>query len=206
MSAIAAELLLPGFDDPVHDAQRVFRRVLDALARPARVVRIDDAFGGLRELSARTPRGLAAALLALADADAPVWLDAAAPAELAALLRFHAGAPIAPQPAGAAFAAVLDAAQALPLMRFDRGTPDYPDRSTTVFIALDALTDGTPVHLHGPGIRERATIAPQGLPPGFWEDRARANHEFPLGVDIVLCDAGRMIGLPRSTRVAPRED
>lgn len=206
MSAIAAELLLPGFDDPVHDAQRVFRRVLDALARPARIVRIDDAFAGLRELNARTPRALAAVLLALADADAPVWIDAVDAHELAALLRFHAGASILAQPPGAAFAAVLDAAHALPLARFDRGTADDPDRGSTVLIALDALEGGTPVSLCGPGIRHRATIAPQGLPPGFWDDRAAANNEFPRGIDIVLCDGARVIGLPRTTRIAPLED
>jgi len=33
--AHSADTLLPGFSNPVHDAQRCFRSVLDAMARPA---------------------------------------------------------------------------------------------------------------------------------------------------------------------------
>lgn len=204
MSAIAAELLLPGFDDPVHDAQRVFRRLLDALAHPGRVVELADAFTGLAGLPTDIPRGLAAALLALTDADAPVWLAPAAPG-LAALLRFHAGAPMLATPAGATFAALLDAAYALPLTRFERGTPDYPDRSTTVFIAVPALEGGARVRLQGPGIAASTTIAPRGLPSAFWRERAALRGEFPLGIDVYLCAGSRVLGLPRTTQ-AVEED
>ena len=199
MSAIASELLAPGFDDPVHDAQRVFRGLLDALARPGRIVDLAGAFGGLSELPDQVPRSLAAGLLALTDADAPVWITPEAPA-LAALLRFHAGAPMQAGPEGAAFAAVLDAGAVLPLARYERGTPDYPDRSTTIFIAVPALDGGPQVRLRGPGIATSTTIAPRGLPTDFWRERAAMRAEFPLGIEIYLCAGTRVLGLPRTTQ------
>ncbi|MBD0275911.1 MAG: phosphonate C-P lyase system protein PhnH, partial [Acetobacteraceae bacterium] len=65
--------LVPGFGDPVRDAQAVFRAVMDALARP----------GPPRALPAGLPRPpgplapeLGAIALALADHEAPLWLDA----------------------------------------------------------------------------------------------------------------------------------
>jgi alpha-D-ribose 1-methylphosphonate 5-triphosphate synthase subunit PhnH len=198
MSAIAAELLTPGFDDPVHDAQRVFRGLLDALSHPGRCIDLAPAFSGLAGLPSDIPRSLAASLLALTDADAPVWITPDAPA-LAALLRFHAGAPVLAAPAGAAFAAVLNAARVLPLARYERGTPDYPDRSTTVFIAVPALEGGSRVRLRGPGLATSTTIAPRGLPTGFWHERAAGQIDFPLGIEIYLCAGSRVLGLPRTT-------
>lgn len=199
MSAIASELLAPGFDDPVHDAQRVFRGLLDALARPGRIVDLAGSFGGLSELPDTVPSSLAAGLLALTDADTPIWIAPEAP-PLAALLRFHAGAPVLTGPDGAAFVAVLDAQQALPLARYERGTPDYPDRAATVFIAVPALDGGPSIRLRGPGIATSTTIAPRGLPADFWRERAAMQAEFPLGVEFYLCAGTRVLGLPRTTQ------
>ena len=64
--------LLPGFADPVLDAQRVFRGVMEALARPGSLQPLAD----LPEVPAPLTPELAAIALALADADAPLWLDA----------------------------------------------------------------------------------------------------------------------------------
>lgn len=200
MTAVTLAEVVAGFDDPVHGAQRVFRRVLDALARPGRPVMIDETTRGLNGLSARTPRALAATLLALADHDTPVWYDAACAPELAALLRFHTGAPLAAKTKLATFAAVLDTTHMPALTEFDWGSPEYPDRSATLFIAPAALEGGPRIILTGPGIQHNASIAPLGLGPDFWAARHAMQAEFPRGLDVVLCDARRVIGLPRTTR------
>src|SRR6185312_9267216 len=67
---------LPGFADPVLDAQSCFRAVLDAMARPGR---LHQAGSGLTP-PAPLHQATAAMLLTLADGDAPVWLDPAASA------------------------------------------------------------------------------------------------------------------------------
>ncbi|MCJ2014032.1 phosphonate C-P lyase system protein PhnH [Methylobacterium sp. J-076] len=192
-------MLRAGFADPVHDSQGVFRAVLDALARPGTIHAIAPRLDPPGPL---TPE-LAAVALALTDRDTAVWLDpalAAAP-EVAAYLRFHTGAPLTADPGRAAFALVREAGRCPPLHTFARGTPAYPDGSTTLVLALDSLAPGAGLRLSGPGIRGTADLALAPLPPG-WPAALRENHAgFPLGVDCLLTAPGRVAGLPRSTLV-----
>ena len=192
-------MLAPGFADPVHDAQAAFRAVMDALARPGRIRPLGP---GLTPPAPLTPE-LAAVALALTDADTPVWLDAAladAP-DVAAYLRFHTGAPLTDDPARAAFALVREPARCLPLTSFAPGTPAYPDTSTTLVLALDAISAGAWLHLKGPGIAGRARVALTPLPSGFVGQLAANRADFPLGVDLILTAPGQVAGLPRSTVV-----
>jgi alpha-D-ribose 1-methylphosphonate 5-triphosphate synthase subunit PhnH len=200
MALHAATLAAPGFRDPVRDAQAVFRAVMNALARP----------GPLQALPAGLPRPpapltpeLGAVALALADHEAPLWLDAplvAAPA-VTKWLRFHTGAPVTDDPAAAAFALVADPPRCPPPAAFAQGTPDYPDRSATLVLAVDELATGDGLALEGPGIRVRVRLAAAPLPPGFRERLALNGAGFPLGVDHLLVAPGSVAGLPRSTRV-----
>ncbi|MCJ2139309.1 phosphonate C-P lyase system protein PhnH [Methylobacterium sp. E-066] len=192
-------MLAPGFADPVHDAQGTFRAVMDALARPGLLQRLD---AGLEPPTPLTPE-LAAIALALTDADTPVWLDAglAAAPEVAAYLRFHTGAPLTDDPARAAFALIRDPARCPPLARFAQGTPAYPDTSTTLVFAHDAITSGEGLNLAGPGINGMTRIALTPLPDSFVAQRAENRAGFPLGVDLILAAPGLVAGLPRSTAV-----
>ncbi|MCJ2091197.1 phosphonate C-P lyase system protein PhnH [Methylobacterium sp. J-072] len=192
-------MLAPGFADPVHDAQGTFRAVMDALARPGLLQRLD---AGLEPPAPLTPE-LAAIALALTDADTPVWLDAglAAAPEVAAYLRFHTGAPLTDDPARAAFALIRDPARCPPLARFAQGTPAYPDTATTLVLALDTITSGEGLHLAGPGINGMMRIALTPLPDSFVAQRAENRAGFPLGIDLILTAPGRVAGLPRSTAV-----
>lgn len=196
--------LARGFAEPVHDAGAVFRVLLDALAMPGRPLPLDGAFGGLEDLDAGIPRSLAAALLALADFETPVWIDADPGRRLAALIRFHCGAPLMTA-AGEAQFAVLRAAAAMPALdSFSWGSAEYPDRGATLLIELPSLDGGRPVTLTGPGIETSREFAPQGLPAGFWQERERMQGDFPCGVDCYFFDASRVAGLPRTTLASVR--
>jgi alpha-D-ribose 1-methylphosphonate 5-triphosphate synthase subunit PhnH len=192
-------MLAPGFADPVHDGQGTFRAVMGALARPGLPQPLDLGLAPPAPLTLE----LAAIALALTDADTPVWLDAelAAAPEVAAYLRFHTGAPLTDDPARAAFALIRDPARCLPLARFAPGTPAYPDTSTTLVLACEAITEGEGLSLAGPGIKGTVRLAPVPLPDGFVAQLARNRADFPLGVDLILTAPGRVAGLPRSTTV-----
>ena len=192
-------MLAPGFADPVHDAQATFRAVMDALARPGltRPLAPD-----LAPPAPLTPE-LAAVALALTDADTPVWLDAtlAGAPEVAAYLRFHTGAPLTDDPARAAFALIREPGRCPPFRHFAPGTPAYPDTSTTLVLALEAITEGDGLHLTGPGVRGFVRMAAHPLPANFLAQLAENRADFPLGIDLILTAPGRVAGLPRSTTV-----
>ncbi len=194
-----ADVFDGGFADPVFEAQDVFRRLMNAMARPGTIESV--------ATTARPPAPLSpvsgALALALFDADTPVWLDptlAGAP-DVTQWLRFHTGVAITADAATAQFALIADPSRLERLDGFAQGEQAYPDRSTTLIIEVGTLTGGVPMTLTGPGIRTQASIAPVGLPETF-ADQWAANHAlFPRGVDVVLASAGGLVALPRTTRL-----
>lgn len=193
MSAIAS-----GFADPVFAAQAVFRALMNAMARPGTAVpmSIDAAVG-----PTALPCTLAALVLTLADHTTPVWCDAplAAAPEVGRWLAFHTRAPRTDDPAEAALALIAAPTAMPPLESFAQGSDIYPDRSTTLLVAVDALADG-PLRLSGPGIagsRGFGTAPPAVTVAQFTRNRAR----FPRGVDCVFAAPDRLAALPRSTIV-----
>jgi alpha-D-ribose 1-methylphosphonate 5-triphosphate synthase subunit PhnH len=189
-------MLTPGFADPVHHAQRVFRALLHALAHPGRSVRID-----VPPLPVALPASMALSLLALADDSTAVWWQSPAlSGTLAPWLRFHTGAPAAAMPADASFA-VIDAPSRMPLLAdFALGSASTPERSTTLLLAA-RFGAGAPTEWHGPGIRGSARVQVDGLGDGFWAQWNENYAAFPQGVDAVLCCDDSVIGMPRTTRV-----
>lgn len=178
-----------GFAAPSHDSARAFRAVLEALARPGRIERLDGA-------APPAPLSPAAGALALVlfGPDTPVHLvpghDTAA---IRDWLAFHTGAPLVPAEEAAFAIGAWAALQ--PIARFRIGEAEYPDRSATLIVEMEALTATGP-RLTGPGIAHEARLS---LP----ETAAfRANRAlFPLGFDTFLTAGDLVAGLPRSTIV-----
>jgi alpha-D-ribose 1-methylphosphonate 5-triphosphate synthase subunit PhnH len=196
---LSLDTLAPGFADPVHDAQAVFRVLLDALARPGTTGWIE-ATPGNGDLPASTPVAALAALLTLCDYATPVWLQARDDA-LASTLRFHTGAPLVDSPGRAAFAYV-DVPAMLPAPdAFALGEPESPEHAATVLVRVEAFEGGRPLTLSGPGIETSASIAPLGIPDDFWQARAALAPAFPCGIDCYLVCGRAVVGIPRTTRV-----
>jgi alpha-D-ribose 1-methylphosphonate 5-triphosphate synthase subunit PhnH len=195
-SQIALSTLTPGFQDPVHDTQAVFRTLLDTLSRPGTIGAVENVLPEVR--ATRAEPAAFAALLALCDYATPVWL-AQADTALSSALRFHTSAPLVDEPAQAAFAYIHDADCMPPLASFSLGDAEAPEHSVTLLIRVEALTGGALVVLSGPGIRHTATIAPRGLPEHFWRERAALAPLFPCGIDCYLVCGDSLIGLPRTT-------
>jgi len=187
-----------GFVDPVLGGQRVFRRVLEAIAHPGRIVTLD----ALLETPASLAPASAAVCLALLDFDTPLWLDDAARSpEAVEWLRFHCGVPLVDQPDAARFALVLAPAAMPKLDEFDAGTDAMPDRSATLILQVDALDVGAGPWLVGPGIADATQLDVRGVPARFW-DLVRDNAtRFPRGVDLLVTSGRRLAALPRTVRV-----
>lgn len=192
-----------GFANPVHDAQRVFRAVMAAMAEPGTRIALPAAPAA----PAALPGQLAALTLALADFETPVWLDTglAGHDDVARYLKFFAGTPIVTDPEAATFALVTDAAAMPPLTTFAQGSLEYPDRSATLLIAVSSLDDGAALTFDGPGIRKTASIAPQPQPAGLRDQLVANRALFPRGVDLVFATRSHVAALPRSIRIVEED-
>ncbi len=188
----------PGFASPVADSQTVFRRLLAAMSEPGSqhdtAVHMDPP----PALDSAT----AALCLTLLDFETPVWLDAqAGSGETPAYLRFHCGCPLAAEPGPARFAVLAAPAAMPPLADFAIGSEAYPDESATLIVQTASFDGGEPVALSGPGIAERRTFGPAGLPRDFWRQRRALEVLFPQGLDLIFTLGARLAAVPRSTRV-----
>jgi alpha-D-ribose 1-methylphosphonate 5-triphosphate synthase subunit PhnH len=178
-----------GFAEAPIQSARAFRGILEAMARPGTLHRVA---GALPPAPLSPAAG--AVLLTLCDTTTPLYL--AGPADCADLrdwIGFHIGAPLVAAERATFALGRWDDLQ--PVARFGIGPPDYPDRSATLIVELDRLTNHGPA-LTGPGIE---TVTWLNLP----ETAAfRANRAlFPLGFDTIFTSGDRIAALPRSTRV-----
>ncbi|MEO0774357.1 MAG: phosphonate C-P lyase system protein PhnH [Pseudomonadota bacterium] len=179
-----------GFQDAPTEAARAFRAAMAAMARPGRIEPLDAATP-----PAPTSKAAGSLLLTLADHETGIYL--AGDHDCAAMrdwLTFHTGAPLV-GPGEADFA--LGTWEALlPLSAFPVGTPEYPDRSTTLIVEMEDLHSEGAI-LKGPGIKDVASL---NLPDA---KLMQANHQhFPMGLDFFLTSGSRVAALPRSTQVS----
>lgn len=82
------------------------------------------------------------------------------------------------------------------------GSLENPESGATLLIEIDAVGCGPLIiELTGPGVDGRRELFLAGLHGDWLEQRADWVVGFPLGVDFLLCDATRIVALPRTTRV-----
>ena len=189
-----------GFADKVLSAQSTFRSVMDAMARPGSVAQIVAAAG----TPAAMMRGTAAIALTLFDHDTPVWLDPAMSetSEVTKWLKFHSGAPVISDSSICHFALIGDPGSLPALDRFAFGSNEYPDRSTTLILQVESLSEGSHFELRGPGIDGTAVLRARIQPADLFERLAINAALFPRGIDVVLVDDDCIVAIPRTTRLA----
>jgi alpha-D-ribose 1-methylphosphonate 5-triphosphate synthase subunit PhnH len=189
-------MMLAAFAHPVFDSQRNFRELLQAMARPVvpRIVPTPAA------APAPILPATMAVLLTLCDADTALWLQQPND-EVASHLRFHAGVRLVREPAEANFALITEPSSMPPLSQFAHGELRYPDRSASLIVQVEGFDDNAGRRFAGPGIRDVEQLAIEGLPAGFWQQRAAMSAQLPLGIDLIFISGERMVALPRTTRV-----
>ena len=185
----------PAFPEPVLDSQRTFRAVLEAMSHPGMVVSLPP-FGS-------PPPGLAAAavatVLTLVDFDTPLWLDPAA-SSAADFFRFHCNCRVAEAPEDASFALIADPSQMPRLSAFRAGSDEFPDRSATLVLQVDAFAEQGR-RFRGPGIRNAIAFSARPLPADFdqqWRDNMAL---YPRGVDLIMASDRAVAALPRSSQM-----
>ena len=191
-----------GFAEKVLSAQCTFRSVMEAMARPGSVARIVAEVG----TPAAMMRGTAAIALTLFDHDTPIWLDPAMSetSEVTKWLKFHTGAPVVADSSISHFAVIGDAAALPALDRFAFGSNEYPDRSTTLILQVESLTQGHRFVLQGPGIDGTAVLKAALQPADLFERLDINAALFPRGIDVVLVAGDAIVAIPRTTRLVAK--
>ena len=191
-----------GFVDKVLSAQSTFRSVMDAMARPGSVQLIAAVAGTPDTMM----RGTAAIALTLFDHDTPIWLDArmSETSHVAKWLKFHTSAPVIADSSISSFALIGEPKDLPSLDRFAFGSNEYPDRSTTLILQVESLTQGPAIELRGPGIDGTAILQAAIQPHDLFE-RLEVNVTlFPRGIDVVLVHDDAIVAIPRTTRLVAR--
>ena len=186
-----------GFSDVAVQSAHAFRAILQAMARPGRVLELGADLAAPEPLLAST----AAVALTLCDFQTPLWL---APDlhndRVVQYLRFHAGAPVAAEPDTALFL-FATAGHVIPVAHLlMQGTHEYPDRSATLVIQVAGFAPGA-VALSGPGIRGSESFGVTGLGTSFWAAMAENHGRFPVGIDVIFTAPRLVAALPRSTEI-----
>lgn len=195
----------PGFDDPVLNSQLVFRRALQAMSLPGRLVELPNLAGVPRQGHSAS----ALLLLALVDSDCTLWLSPSlAGTDAQTWLRFHTGCRFVQDPEQANFLWLCAQDRWPRMSQMQAGTDEYPDQSATCIMETSSIQSGAGSlgwSLSGPGIASSVGLTAQGLPADFGVQWAVNHAAFPRGVDVLLTTATQVLGLPRSTMLQPLE-
>ena len=172
--------------DEVFDAQRHFRTVLDAMARPGKINRLVTV---ALTPPGRLNHGAACVAFALLNADVGFHLDGFGDAE-AEYLRVNTSSRAVAAEA-AEFVFVSGLAQTSAIRAAKVGVPAYPETSATAIIQVaqigkSSATRGLQLTLTGPGVETQEIVFVNGLETVHLEALRDRNTEFPLGVDAIL--------------------
>lgn len=168
--------------------QRLFRAVMQAMARPGMV-------GGLGALTEGQP---AARAVLATFMDGSVSLSDPHGLLEAADWPLLQARQTSPEEADYV---LCDGALA-PDFQPKLGTLPSPDFSATLLLSVARLGEGaTRLRVSGPGVNGRAELTVDGLNPAWLMAREDWVCAFPLGVDVILADAERVAALPRTTHV-----
>lgn len=187
----------PGFSDPIMDAQAVFRKVLESISYPGRIIQLKADIEYPEPLNMSS----AAVFLALADFSTPVWTDSFGSSETSSWLKFHCCADIVSNPHESLFSVITDIESMPDLSSFNYGTDQKPELSTTLIIQVSGLGWKNGRKITGPGIQRPLSLNIDGLPEKFWVQRKLMENVFPKGLDIFFTCGDSLVALPRTTSV-----
>jgi alpha-D-ribose 1-methylphosphonate 5-triphosphate synthase subunit PhnH len=187
----------PGLTNPVYDAQGIFRLLLNGMAEPGLIARLDD----VQDF----PVGLNAASYAIAltlfDQDTCIHLSSSLQHDaIKDSLRFHSAVDLVPSCDMADFV-ICNEIDRPDLDQLNAGSETYPDQSCTLIIQCDSFFKGIIYRATGPGIETSRKIRCSGFNDTLLHQRESLAAQFPLGIDLILTCGREFFCIPRTTKL-----
>lgn len=177
--------------DLVHDTQRAFRTVQDAMARPGKISRLHN-----------TQNATAMLAHTLLDREVSYHMLPGFDEQLQQTIALQTLAQQA-DPSNADF--LFISATTPPhhiqeaLIEAKNGTLTDPHQSATIIFQTPHITEGTTWRLTGPGIQTSTELTFK-FSPELHHIRQAKNQEYPLGIDMIIIDTtGQIAAIPRTT-------
>jgi len=194
----------------VHDTQRIYRQLLDVMARPGKLANISDHSRHIERATDLSP-GLIAIALTLIDREVTFAVHTVNNRSVENYLQVKTMSQVAPIDS-ADYVFIEQALDQSDIESFveqmKAGTLQNPHLSSTVILRVEALTidrvesSDLQLTLSGPGIKEFRRCFVRGFSPTWLEARYKKNKEFPIGIDMILVTGdGDMMALPRTTKI-----
>lgn len=87
------------------------------------------------------------------------------------------------------------------LLQLNKGTLLSPEKSSTLMLEIESIGSGYLYRLTGPGIKHHSDLQ-LSISPEIIEQRTQMCEEFPMGIDLIMCDKDNHIVLiPRTTNM-----
>jgi len=190
-------IIYPGLENPVADAQTVFRKLLSGASEPGLIMSIDS----LDEHPERLSLATYAIALTLFDQTTYVHLSPSLYVkDVANSLRFHAGVKLSHSIQQAHFV-ICNEDDRPDLHQLNQGSETYPDQSCTLIIQCQSLSTGPYYQALGPGIEYKRRIRCSGIDSALMQHRTHMQTQFPRGIDIIMVCEHTFFYLPRTTQL-----
>lgn len=186
--------------DPVFDAQRHYRIMLDCMARPGKLNSLDDV-----AIDPPMDWSIAATLVGftLLNADVSVHF-LPDEAEMKHYMVHHTS--VLKNSLDQADFVFLKGNSAVDLEMIKTGALEFPEEGATLVIQLknlsrDSILNAPGIRLNGPGVEQPVDIYLEGIPTGILKQLQGINEGYPIGLDCFFVDEqNQLMGLPRSNK------
>ena len=190
-------MIYQGLENPVADAQTVFRQLLTAMSEPGKMMTID----AVQEHPGALHPATYAIALTLLDQSTKLQLSPnLAEQDVLNTLRFHSAVNQNCTLSDADFV-ICNEDERMDLGQLNQGSETYPDQSCTLIIQCRSFSLGSYFELFGPGIEHKCRIRCSGIDDSLMAQREHQDSYFPMGIDVILICGRTFFCLPRTTQI-----
>ncbi|HEO8419615.1 TPA: phosphonate C-P lyase system protein PhnH [Yersinia enterocolitica] len=192
--------------DIVHDLQAVYRKLVDALARPGQLADLTKEATVIREDGNKEcPASILLIALTLFDQEVTFKVISEKEETITKLINQLTYAKSVEAEAADYILILQDAERGSlnkVMEKAKPGTLKNPHSSATIIVEVSRVSNEPDLELKGPGIKTTEFVHVE-LKENWVESREMKNQEYPLGIDLLFVDQkDQLLSVPRTTQIS----